>query len=333
MTGPRDVQVGPNRPILRWRKRKWLCPSVVCERKVFTESVPGVPARARVTPRAKAAMATAVLEEDRSVAAVAGEYGCGWHTVHDDVITTAEEALDVVLAPVRVLGIDETRRGKAKWEHDPVAGRRVWVDRWDTGLVDLTGDQGLLAQVNGRSSAVAIDWLATQEPAWRAQITHLAIDLSPAYARVARLALPEAIVIADRFHVVKKANDMVDAVRRRVTLAQRGRRGRKDDVEWINRRRLLRGAERLTGESSAPRYLPSCCPPTPTRTWPRPGSPKSFCVNCSRAPNGADCATRSPPPWTASTDSARPARCPRSSASPVPSRPGRPRSSLPCRPG
>ena len=41
---------------------------------------------------------------------------------------------------------------------------------------------------------------------------------------------------------------MLDAVRRRVTLAQRGRRGRKADVEWINRRRLLRGAERLTAE-------------------------------------------------------------------------------------
>lgn len=56
------------------------------------------------------------------------------------------------------------------------------------------------------------------------------------------------MVIADRFHLVKKANDMVDAVRRRITWAQRGRRGRKADVEWINRRRLLRGAERLTSE-------------------------------------------------------------------------------------
>jgi transposase len=247
-TGPRDVQVGPDRPVLRWRKRKWLCPSMVCERKVFTESVPGVPARARVTPRAKASMASAVLDEDRSVAAVAGQYGCGWHTVHDHVITVAEEALEVELEPVAVLGIDETRRGKAKWEHDPALGRRVWVDRWDTGLVDVTGDQGLLTQVNGRNSEVVIDWLATQDPTWKAQITHVAIDLSPAYARVAREALPQAIVIADRFHLVKKANDMLDAVRRRVTWAQRGRRGRKADVEWINRRRLLRGAERLTAD-------------------------------------------------------------------------------------
>jgi transposase len=41
---------------------------------------------------------------------------------------------------------------------------------------------------------------------------------------------------------------MLDAVRRRTTQAHRLRRGRKSDPEWINRRRLLRGAERLTDE-------------------------------------------------------------------------------------
>ena len=30
------------------------------------------------------------------------------------------------------------------------------VDRWDTGVVDIAGDEGLLAQVNGRSSAAVI---------------------------------------------------------------------------------------------------------------------------------------------------------------------------------
>ncbi len=82
---PRDVQVGPDRPLLRWRKRKWLCPSVVRDRKVFTEAVPGVPARAPVTPRAKASMATEVLDKDRSMAAVASDYRC-WHTMHDHVV-------------------------------------------------------------------------------------------------------------------------------------------------------------------------------------------------------------------------------------------------------
>ncbi|KHJ73362.1 transposase, partial [Rhodococcus sp. Chr-9] len=84
--------------------------------------------------------------------AVAGDYGCAWHTVHGYLVVVADAALAGEPEPVMVLGIDETRRGKAKWETDPDTGVRSWVDRWDTGLVDLTGDQGLLAQVNGRTS-------------------------------------------------------------------------------------------------------------------------------------------------------------------------------------
>ncbi|MFD0450013.1 transposase, partial [Rhodococcus aetherivorans] len=185
-------------------------------------------------------MAAAVLDDDRSVAAVAAEYRCAWHTVHDRVVAVADTALDDEPAPVTVLGIDETRRGKAKWETDPVTGARRWVDRWDTGLVDVTGDQGLLAQVNGRSSATVLDWLHARDEQWRQQITHVTIDLSSVYAKAVREALPHAELVVDRFHLVKKANEVVDAVRRRVTQTHRGRRGRKSDVEWINRRRLPR---------------------------------------------------------------------------------------------
>ena len=131
---------------------------MVCERMVFTEAVPGILVQARVTPRAKAMTAEVVLDENRSVAAVAGQYRCGWHTVHDHAIAVADVALEAQPLPVRVLGIDETRRGKAKWESDPQTGPRVWLDRWNTGLVDITGDRGLLAQVNGRPSAAVMDW-------------------------------------------------------------------------------------------------------------------------------------------------------------------------------
>lgn len=233
-TRPRDVQVGPDRPRLEWSKRKWLCTNTSCDRKVFTESVPGIPPRSRVTPRAKTTMAAGVLDDDRSVSAVAAEYRCGWHTVHDRVVTVADTVLDDEPGPVTVLGIDETRRGKAKWETDPVTGTRRWVDRWDTGLVDIGGDRGLLAQVNGRSAATVIDWLDARDEQWRRQITHITIDLSSVYAKAVREALPHAELVVDRFHLVKKANEVVDAVRRRVTQTHRGRRGRKSDVEWIN---------------------------------------------------------------------------------------------------
>jgi transposase len=182
------------------------------------------------------------------VKAAARAYGCSWNTCHDAVIATADPVLAGEPQPVRVLGIDETRRGKAKWETCPDTGGRAWVDRWDSGLVDITGTGGLLVQVNGRSATPVTDWLAQRDQAWKDGIEFIAIDMSGAYAKAAREALPHAKLIVDRFHLVKKANEMVDRVRRRVTQAYRGRRGHKSDPEWINRRRLLRAAERLTDD-------------------------------------------------------------------------------------
>ncbi len=91
------------------------------------------------------------------------------------------------------------------------------MDRWDTGLVDITGAGGLLVQVNGRAAQPVIDWLAPREEQWKAGIKFVAIDMSATYAKAAREALPHAQLIVDRFHLVKRANEMLDAVRRRTT--------------------------------------------------------------------------------------------------------------------
>jgi transposase len=223
-----------------------LCTNVLCKHKSFTEATPAVPAKARLTTRAKSEMACAVLDDDRSVAAVAAAYGCTWNTCHDAVAATADPVLATRPEPVTVPGIDETRRGKAKYETCQHTGKRVWVDRFDTGLVDVTGTGGLLVQVNGRSAKPMIDWLGERDQTWCASITHVAIDMSLTYAKAARDALPHTQLVVDRFHLVKRANQMVDAVRRRTTWCSRGRRSRNADPQWHNRRRLLRGAERLT---------------------------------------------------------------------------------------
>lgn len=122
------------------------------------------------------------------------------------------------------------------------------VDRWDTGLVDITGADGLLVQVNGRSAQPVIEWLSSRDEQWKAGIPFVAIDMSVTYAKAAREALPHARLIVDRFHLVKRANEILDAVRRRTTAAHRLRRGRKCDPEWINQRQLLHATERLTDE-------------------------------------------------------------------------------------
>lgn len=314
-TQPRDIKIDPDRPQIVWQKRKWLCTNMVCKRKSFTEATPAVPARARMRTRAKSEMACMVLDDDRSVVAVAAAYGCTWNACHDAVAATADLVLGTEPGPVTVLGIDETRRGKAKYEIYPETGKRVWIDRFDTGLIDITGAGGLLVQVNGRSAKPVSDWLAERDSAWRESITHVAIDMPTTYAKAARDALPHAELIVDRFHLVKRANQMVEAVRRRITWNSWGRRGRKADPEWINRRRLLvplNGSPRPNASAWWPRWTP----PTPTATsWP-PGSPRSCCATCSRAPRPAACATISPRPCTASTPSVPPPRYPGSMTSP-----------------
>lgn len=100
------------------------------------------------------------------MSALAAAYGCSWNTCHDAVAATADPVLDAEPEPAAVLGIDETRRGKAKYQTCPDTGTRVWVDRFDTGLVDITGHAGLLVQVNGRSAQPVTDWLAERDQAW-----------------------------------------------------------------------------------------------------------------------------------------------------------------------
>ena len=48
---PRDVRRGPDRVDLCWVKRRWKCDERGCARKTFTEWVPQVPPRCRITGR------------------------------------------------------------------------------------------------------------------------------------------------------------------------------------------------------------------------------------------------------------------------------------------
>ena len=59
--------------------------------------------------------------------------------------------------------------------------------------------------------------VADAQPAsWRAGISHVPIDLSASYAKAVRDALPDAVLVADRFQLVPLVNDMLTQVRQRV---------------------------------------------------------------------------------------------------------------------
>ncbi|WP_250280033.1 hypothetical protein [Frankia sp. Cppng1_Ct_nod] len=86
------------------------------------------------------------------------------------------------LPPVRVLGMDDHRRGRPRYHRDPVSGR--WVedaDRWQTGFYDSRGGHGLLGAVEGRTAVGAAAWILAQPAPWRAAIEAVTIDMSTIY--------------------------------------------------------------------------------------------------------------------------------------------------------
>ena len=84
-----------------------------------------------------------------------------------------------------------------------------------------------------------------------AEITHVTIDLSASYAKAVRVALPDAVLPADRYHLLALANGMLTQVRQRVIRETHGWRDRKTDPAWAARRRLLSGHERPRPETFA----------------------------------------------------------------------------------
>ena len=62
-TTPRDIRLGDRQLRLRWRKKRWICGNPRCPRGTFTESLPAVRPRARLTSRLQRRLGEAVGDE------------------------------------------------------------------------------------------------------------------------------------------------------------------------------------------------------------------------------------------------------------------------------
>ena len=114
-TGPRDVPLGRRRTLLHWTKRRWACQNTACRRRSFTESLPSIPPRSRLTARLRTSAGEAVADGSRTVLQSARDHELSWPTVNAAFTAHAKAALPAQTPPVEHLGIDETRRGKAKF--------------------------------------------------------------------------------------------------------------------------------------------------------------------------------------------------------------------------
>ena len=164
------------------------------------------------------------------------------YAAHADGLLTEPE-------PSAVLGIDETRRGKPKWVKDTATGAWARTERFETNFTGLSGQGRLLGQVAGRTGTAVTGWLDDRGQDWKDQVRFVAIDPCAVYRSAISRALPCAVIVVDHFHLVRLANQAVTRVRQRVTREDLGRRGTSKDPAWANRRRLLRGRERLSEQA------------------------------------------------------------------------------------
>ena len=121
------------------------------------------------------------------------------------------------------------------------------ADRWHTCFFDLSGGQGLLGQVEGRTADDTAYWLAGASAAWRDAVRVVATGMCSIYACAVRRMLPGAQIAVDLFHVVHLAVKMTGDVRRRVVRGKYGRRGRSGDPEYGIKNLLVRNLEHLSG--------------------------------------------------------------------------------------
>jgi hypothetical protein len=97
-----------------------------------------------------------------------------------------------------------------RWTGDPDGSWRR-LERFETNFVDLAGTGGLLGQTAGRTSAAVVAWLDARGEDWKATVQVVAIDPCAAYRTAVEHALPHARIVADRFHLIRLANQMVAA--------------------------------------------------------------------------------------------------------------------------
>ena len=247
LTRPRDLRRGLDEVAVCWLKRRWKCQEPACPRKTFTERLPQIPPRRRLTGRLREMLGAEVAGRGITPAEAGRWHQVSWPVSHQAFIDQAEPQLAAPAAPVTCLGIDEHRRGRPRFAVDEGTGEYVLLaDRWHTCFFDLSGNQALLGQVEGRTADDASYWLAQHPAAWRDAVQVVAIDMCAIYASAVRRILPQATLAVDLFHVVQLAVKVTGDVRRRVVRRKYGRRGRSGDREYGVKGLLVRNLEHLS---------------------------------------------------------------------------------------
>lgn len=107
------------------------------------------------------------------------------------------------LPPCPTLGIDEIALLKGHRDYVAVITAR-----------DETGDLHVVAVLPDRLKTSIVAWLNALPDSVRARITTVCTDMWEGYVSAVEQALPNALIVIDRFHVARHYRDAVDALRK-----------------------------------------------------------------------------------------------------------------------
>jgi transposase len=219
----RDWRLWDKPVFLIIRKKRYRCLSC---RKVFTEPDPVCGARRRTSRRFRCYLGQKAIRQP--VRHVAQEEGVGEALVRRCVTEVARQLLEAPDKPLpaRVLGLDEfsIRKGQV----------------YDTAVVDLEHKQ-VMGVVNGhRQGEVAAFFDALPEPE---RVEVVVMDMYEPFRQAVELCLPQAKVVADKFHVLMHVHRALDQVRTSLQ-PQKGKKGELFRARYL----LLTAVERLATE-------------------------------------------------------------------------------------
>ena len=192
----RDISWGEQQVYLRMNRRNMRCD---CCGKKFREELSVVKKNRNYTKRFSKKIIQEVIDSD--LKNVAQRNDVSEQEIETMLKDMGQELIEKKPSKITRLGIDEIAIIKGQGNYYVV-------------LTDL--EQGIIVGlIENRTESAVTNYLQSWGQEVLSQIKEVSIDLWKSYKKVAEKLMPQAIIVADRFHVMKQVNQELDAQRKK----------------------------------------------------------------------------------------------------------------------